>query len=65
MPIKPLPAAQHALLRLWVLGGIDAIGVHSTATVRALIKAGWVDRDGPTREARAYIDRTELASIAS
>lgn len=54
-----LPAAQHNLIRLWVLGGINAIGKHSTKSVSPLIRAGYLDRNGPTPKAMAYITHHE------
>ncbi len=60
-----LPKSQHDLIRLWVLGGIDAIGRHSTRTVSALIKAGYADKSGPTGKARNYVDYHERKEIRS
>ncbi len=51
-----LPDAQHNMIRLWVLGGVDAIGKHSTRTVDSLIKSGYLDKNGPTSKAREYVD---------
>lgn len=60
-----LPDAQHAMIRLWVLGGVDAVGKHSTRTVQALLDAGYLDEKGPTAKARAYVDLHERRSFDS
>lgn len=60
--IAKLPQAQHELLRLWVLGGAEAIGKHSTRTVEALIARNLIDGDGPTGYAKRYIDHHETKS---
>ena len=52
---------QYRLLRAWVLGGIDAIGKHSTRTVDALIASGHVDANGPTQKGKRYVDERERA----
>ena len=62
--MKRLPESQHNMIRLWILGGVDAIGKHSTRTVDALIRIGFLDhRDGPTDRARAYVDYHERQSF--
>ena len=63
MAFKALPAAQDELLSAWVLGGIDAIGRHSTRTVDSLIRAGYVDRVGPTDKARTYVEARHNAFV--
>ena len=55
-----LPDAQHTMIRLWVLGGVDAIGHHATTTVDALIRQRYLDKHGPTDIARAYVNDTEF-----
>jgi len=61
--MKRLPKAQHDMIRLWVLGGADAIGHHSTQTVRTLLKSGYLDKNGPTAKAVEYVNRHEVASL--
>lgn len=54
--MKRLPKAQDKMIFAWVLGGIDAIRRHSTRTVDALIKQGYIDKVGPTDKARSYVE---------
>ena len=57
---ETLPKAQHTMIRLWVLGGADAVKHHSTRTVDSLISDGYLDRDGPTKRAIEYVEDYEL-----
>ncbi len=66
--MKRLPKAQHEMIRIWVLGGFDAVGHHSTKTVDTLISKDYLDFTGPTDKAREYVDaceREDLAKIGS
>ena len=47
---------QHRIIRLWVLGGADAVGRHSTQAVCCLIRDGYLDHNGPTEKAREYVE---------
>lgn len=58
-----LPKAQDDMIRRWVLGGPDAVGKHSTRTVIALERAGYLDRNGPTRKARDYVEAQHRALV--
>jgi len=58
-----LSPAQHKMIRLWVLGGGDAIGRHSTRTVEALIRGGYADCTGPTNKGRRYVDYHECSAL--
>lgn len=60
-----LTKSQHDIIRLWVLGGVDAIGTHSTQSVNILIHKGYLDRFGPTEKAKTYVDETEKAKFAT
>ena len=60
-PREKLSNPQYEVLRLWVLGGADAIGHHSTQTIESLIAEGFIDENGPTDRAKAYVERQELA----
>ena len=51
---RELSEFQERLINRWYLGGVDAIGTHSTQTVRSLIDKGYLDSKGLTDKARAY-----------
>jgi hypothetical protein len=47
------------MIRLAVLGGMGAIGHHSTQTVGSLMQGGYFDRNGPTQKAKDYVHAHE------
>ena len=61
--MRRLPKAQDEMIFAWVLGGAEAIGHHSTRTVDALLRCGYLDREGPTDKARAYVEARHVELV--
>jgi len=63
MPIPQIPAAQHRIIRLWVLGGPYAAYPRKPKTVRALEARGFLVATSngfePSKEAREYVNSCE------